>query len=131
VQTDGRYTNAVSIFPQLYVDILDTADGKHGLHLRTGALFAWPEATLGAVDPIRTILAEDGDTIVDDAKNFHGGNPGGYYGTELDLQIGYRFRQYFYWTLEGAVLFPGESLEDEHGDAVNAYLLENRFEFVF
>ena len=92
---------------------------------------AWPEAKLGAVDPVMTSLSEDGASIADDAVNFHGGDPGSYYGTEFDLQLGWTFRRNFHWTVEGAALLPGSSLEDENGDAVPSFLLENRLEFVF
>lgn len=126
-RTDGRFTNAIALFPQVKVDILDTWTNQ--LHVRTGVLLAWPEA--GVVDPILTVLAEDGNAISDDARNFHGGDPGDYYGTEIDLQIQYAFKNAFFWTVEGAVLFPGNALHDEHGDAVNSFLFENRFELVF
>lgn len=127
--TEGRFTNAIALFPQVLVNWLDTPE--HRLHTRFGVLMAWPEARGGAVDPVMTSLSEDGAEIADDAVNFHGGDPGNYYGTEFDLQLGWRFRQNFHWTVEGAVLLPGSSLEDENGDAVNSFLLENRFEFIF
>ncbi|GMV43062.1 MAG: hypothetical protein AMXMBFR64_47780 [Myxococcales bacterium] len=127
VSTEGRFTNAYALFPQVKVDALQGP--HHWLHVRFGALFAWPEA--GVVDPITTILAEDGDRIDDDAVNFHGGKPGSYYGTELDLQVQWTFRDLFTWTVEAAVLFPGDGLEDENGDAVTSFLVENRFLFVF
>ncbi|MCA9562032.1 MAG: hypothetical protein KC561_01020, partial [Myxococcales bacterium] len=127
VSTEGRFTNAIAIFPQVLVNMVNS--GRHRIHGRFGALFAWPEA--GVVDPIMTILGEDGNRIDDDAVNFHGGDPGTYLGTELDLQFEWSIANVFFWTLEGAVLFPGNSLEDEHGDAVNAFLLENRFVVAF
>lgn len=128
VATDGRFTNAIALFPQVTVRAIDTPTNR--LHARVGVLFAWPEAN-GVVDPIHTILADDGNEITDDAVNFHGGDPGSYYGTELDLQLEYAFRDTFFWTVEGAVLFPGSSLEDEHGDAVNSFLFENRLVVTF
>lgn len=128
VSTEGRFTNAAAFFPQLKVDWLDT--GKHKLHTRFGALMAWP-ADDGVVDAISTILAEDGERIDDDAVNFHGGKPGGYYGTELDLQIEWSIQGHFFWTVEGALLLPGSSLQDENGDAAPAYLIENRLTYVF
>jgi hypothetical protein len=127
VSSEGRFTNAIALFPQVKVDLLDTLE--HHLHTRVGALFAWPEA--GVVDAVTTILAEDGNQIADDAVNYHGGDPGDYYGTELDAQIEWRFRDMLIWTLEGAVLFPGSSLEDENGDALTTFLVENRFVFLF
>jgi hypothetical protein len=128
VSTEGRFTNAAAFFPQLKVDWLDT--GKHKLHTRFGALMAWP-ATDGVVDAISTILAQDGKRIDDDAVNFHGGAPGSYYGTELDLQVEWSIQGHFFWTVEGALLLPGSSLQDENGDAVPAYLIENRLTYVF
>lgn len=127
--TDGRFTNAMALFPQVLVKWLDTAE--HVFHTRLGVLMAWPQASGGAVDPVMTSLSEDGNEIADDAVNFHGGDPGSYYGTEFDLQITWTYRERFFWTVEGASLLPGSSLEDENGDAVPSFLLENRLEFVF
>lgn len=127
-QTDGRFTNAMALFPQVYVALIRRPENE--MWLRGGALFAWPAAD-GVVDPVQTALNADGDTITDDAVNWHGGKPGSYYGTELDLQWGWRFKKHFEWSVEGAVLFPGDSLRDENGDAVNAFMLENRFTFMF
>lgn len=128
VQTDGRFTNAIAIFPQIYLRWLDEAD--HTLHTRLGVLMAWPQAD-GVVDPIVTTLNRDGDEIRDDSVNFNGGDPGSYYGTEFDLQLGWTFKKHFQWIIEGAYLIPGSSLQDENGDAVNSYMLENRFVFNF
>ncbi len=127
VATDGRFTNAVALFPQVLVDWVDTPE--HRLHTRVGALFAWPD--VGLVDPVITMLSRDGNRIDDDAVNYHGGDPGTYYGTELDLQLGWTYRGHFAWIVEAATLFPGNSLEDENGDAVNAFMVENRFELRF
>lgn len=124
VQTDGRFTNAAALFPQVYVELFENA--KHLVHARAGVLMAWPAAN-GVVDPIMTTLAEDGQSITDDAVNFNGGEPGDYYGTEVDFQLGWKFNKTFQWVVEGAVLFPGSSLQDENGDAVNSFLVENRF----
>jgi hypothetical protein len=128
VQTEGRFTNAVAIFPQVYLEIFENA--KHLVHARAGVLMAWPAAD-GVVDPILTTLSEDGKSIRDDAVNFNGGRPGDYYGTEVDLQLGWRFNKSFQWIVEGAVLFPGSSFRDENGDAVNSFLVENRFVLSF
>ncbi len=129
VQTDGRFTNAIGLFPQLYVSLLDRGD--HLLHTRLGVLTAWSATELGAVDAIQTALNDDGGPIEDNIINYHGGIPARFYGTEVDLQLGYQFRENFFWTVEGAVLFPGPALHDEHGDAVRSFLVENRFEFLF
>ena len=128
VSTEGRFTNAVALFPQAYAELFQSA--KHKVWTRVGVLMAWPEAG-GVVDPILTTLAFDGQQIRDDAVNFHGGAPGSYYGTELDLQLGWNIARHFDWVIEGAYLWPGDALEDENGDAVNTYLLENRFVFMF
>ncbi len=127
IATDGRFTNAIALFPQVKFQILDRP--KQRLHARLGVLMAWPAARGGVVDPVVTALAEDGERIDDDAVNFHGGDPGSYYGTEIDLQIQWTWADFFEWTVEAAVLFPGSSLENEHGHAVTAFLVENRFTF--
>ncbi len=102
---------------------------KHWFHTRIGVLAAW--APKGSVDPISTNLREDGIEIADDAVNFFGGKPGSYYGTEIDLQLEWSIADHFIWTLEAAVLFPGDALYNENQMAVNAFLVENRFLFVF
>jgi len=127
VETDGRFTNAVAVFPQALVQWVDTPE--HGLHTRFGVLMAWPDA--GVVDPVATVLARDGERIDDDAVNYEGGDPGSYYGTELDGQVAWTFRRRFIWTVESAVLLPGDALEDENGDAVTSWMVENRFEVLF
>ncbi len=130
VSTESRFTNAVALFPQAKIDFLPP-ESNHKLHLRLGVLFAWPEADGGVVDPILTSLNEDGNEIADDAVNWHGGDPGGYYGTEYDLQIEWSIKNRFFWTVEGAYLDPGSSLQDANGDAVPAFFFENRFTYVF
>ncbi len=129
VATEGRFTNAVALFPQIKFQL---AEGPtHWVHARLGALFAWPAAKVGVVDPIATVRGLDGESIVDDAVNYHGGKPGDYYGTEIDLQLSWTWSEVFHWTVEGAVLFPGSSMQNVHGHAVNSYFVENRFEFIF
>lgn len=127
ISTESRFTNARALFPQAKIDLVKS--GEHALHARVGALFAWSD--VGVVDPVQTIIAEDGDRIDDDAVNFAGGDPGSYLGTELDLQVEWTFRERFVWTVEAAWLRPGDALEDEHGDAVDAFFVENRFLFIF
>jgi len=121
--SEGRVQNAICVFPQVRYEPID------GLGIRTGALFAWSAAPV--VDSIMTLLNEDGSAISDDAVNWNGGKPARYYGTELDLQIEWTYRQHFIWTLEGAALIPGAALKDESGDAVPSFLVQNRFTFVF
>jgi hypothetical protein len=127
VATEGRFTNAFALFPQVTWQILPGP--THLLHARFGGLFAWSDR--GVVDPVMTALSEDGAEIADDAVNFHGGKPGSYYGTEIDAQIEWTFRDLFTWTVEGAVVFPGDGLQDENGDGVTSFMVENRFLFVF
>jgi len=121
--SDGRFHNGKVFFPQVLYNPTDE------LGIRFGSMFAW--AAEPVTDPIMTALNEDGVEIEDDAVNWHGGKPGSYYGTELDLQVEWKYRNYFVWTVEGAVLFPGDALEDESGDAVNSFLVQNRFTFMF
>ncbi len=129
VETDGRFTNAIAIFPQAHIEILKTESAK--IHGRVGGLFAWTQTEDGLIDPILTSLSYDGVEITDDAINFHGGAPARYYGAELDLQLGFTYKDVFFWTVESAILFPGEAFHDQNGDAVRSYLLENRFELRF
>ena len=123
LRSQGRFHNAIALFPQILYRPLDS------LHIRLGVLAAWSAKPV--LDPIMTLLAEDGERIDDDAVNWHGGKPARYYGTEIDLQVEWRFRDFFIWTVEAAVLFPGDALRDESGDAVTSFLFENRFTFVF
>ncbi len=123
LRSEGRVHNAMLLFPQVLVRPLES------FHVRFGALFAWSAKPV--VDPVMTLLNEDGIRIDDDAVNWHGGRPARYYGTELDLQLEWRYRNWFTWTVEAAVLFPGEALQDESGDAVPSFLVENRFLFTF
>ena len=127
IQSDGRFNNALAFFPQVTLNLVDSP--RHKLRTRTGVLMAWPD--VGVVDPIMSILYKDGDQISDDLVNYHGGKPGSYYGTEFDQQLEWTFADLFIWTLEGAVLFPGDGLQDEHGDAVTAFFVENRFTVLF
>ena len=122
LRSQGRFHNAIALFPQVVYRPFDS------LHIRLGVLAAWSAEPV--VDPILTLLSEDGERIDDDAVNWHGGKPGRYYGTEIDLQLEWRFRDFFIWTVEAAVLFPGDALQDEAGQAVTSFLFENRFTFV-
>ena len=118
LSTEGRVTNVNAFFPQVFWDPTDA------LRLKFGALFAW--SAKDTVDAIRTTLAWDGQSIKDDAVNYNGGKPGGYWGTEIDLGIEYRYRKLFHIIVEGAVLFPGQGLRDENGDGVISWMLETR-----
>lgn len=129
VRSEGRFHNALALFPQARLELWER--GTHRLHARAGVLMAWAAAPLGAIDPIMTSLSDVGGRVEDFAVNFHGGRPGRFYGTELDGQLGYRLGEHFVWTVEGAVLFPGNALHDEHGQAVRSFLVENRLEVLF
>ncbi len=121
--SEGRVQNAICFFPQVrYAPI-------EALGIRAGALFAWSAAPV--VDSILTLLNEDGSTISDDAVNWHGGKPARYYGTELDLQVEWTYREHFVWTVEGAAFLPGAAMKDESGDGVPSFLVQNRFTFLF
>ncbi len=80
---------------------------------------------------MQSLLREDGTEIEDDLVNWWGGPPGSYYGTELDLQLEWRVADVFRWTVEGAVVLPGDGLRDENGDAVPSWFVENRFLLAF
>lgn len=123
VYTRGAFSNAIALFPQVDVRPLP------GLLLRAGVLAAWTASD--AVDPVNSLLNRDGLTIEDDLVNFAGGPPGGYWGTELDGRISYRFLDHFVADLEGAVLFPGDALKNRDGNAVRSVLLQGRTTFYF
>ena len=121
VSTEGRVTNVNALFPQIFVDIVPE------LRLKTGVLFAW--AAKDVVDPIQSLLLWDGEAISDDTINYHGGRPGGYWGTEIDVGLEWRYKKMFEVAVESAVLFPGSALHDENGDAVASWMFETRFTF--
>ncbi len=121
IATEGRVTNVNAIFPQVFYSPIPS------LRLKAGALFAFSQTL--TVDPIQTTLAWDGQDIADDRLNYHGGKPGNYWGTELDLGVEWNFRDMFYAAVEGAYLLPGSGLRDENGDAVPSWMIESRFTF--
>lgn len=123
IATNGSFTNALAIFPQ--VDVRPVPD----LLLRGGVLVAWAPAPV--IDPAASLLARDGLTIQDDLVNFAGGKPAQYYGTELDGRVQYRFIEHFAADLEGAVLFPGAALQNQDGYAVRSVLVQGRTTFFF
>ncbi|MBK8256112.1 MAG: alginate export family protein [Polyangiaceae bacterium] len=120
VNTRGSFTNAIALFPQ--VDVRPVK----GLQLRAGALFAWAESDV--VDPVATLQLRDGLKIEDDAVNFVGAPATGkrYYGTELDARISYRLLDHVNFELEGAVLFPGDALQNRQGEAAQSVLIQGR-----
>ena len=123
VATRGAFTNAFAIFPQFDFRPVPT------VLLRGGVLMAWAPSPV--VDPLASLQARDGGTIEDDLVNFAGGKPAQYYGTELCGRAQWRFIEHFAADLEGAVLFPGEALQDENGDAVHSVLVQGRTTFFF
>lgn len=123
VDSEGSFTNAVAIFPQFDFKPMDT------LLLRGGVLAAW--APSGLVDPMQSLLQRDGVEVEDDLVNFHGGRPGNFYGVELDGRVRWTYMEHFLFDLEGAVLFPGDALQDENGQAVRSVLVQGRTTFVF
>jgi hypothetical protein len=127
IGTEGRFTNAVALFPQVKWNIV--RQKRHKLHLRLGVLAAWSDEPV--VDPVATSLREDGNEISDDALNFAGGKPGNFYGVEYDAQVQWTYEDFFVWTVEAAHLRPGDAFEDRNGLAVPASMVENRFEFLF
>ncbi len=129
VQTDGRVTNANIINPQVFIEPFKHCGPgfDHDLLIKLGAVFAW--TVMPAADPIQSILAWDGEFIDDDLVNYHGGRPGTYWGTEIDLGLEYHYKDLFGLVLEAAVLFPGDALHDENGEAVMSWMFESRFMF--
>jgi len=121
ISTEGRVTNVNALFPQVFWDVVPE------LRLKAGILFAWSAAPV--TDPIQTLLAWDGTEIKDDALNYHGGKPGNYWGTEIDLGVEWTFKRMFQVAVETAVLLPGDALQDENGDAVPSWMFETRFTF--
>jgi hypothetical protein len=123
VATRGSFTNAKAIFPQL-----DITPHRNVL-FRVGALFAWCAEPM--VDPVTSLQRRDGNTIKDDLVNFAGGKPGNYYGTELDGRMRLTFIDHFHFDLEGAVLFPGDALQNADGVAVRSMLVQGRTTYFF
>lgn len=121
IASDGRVIDVNAIFPQVFWDPIPS------LRLKAGVLFAF--AATDVIDPIQSLLRLDGDRLGDDAINYNGGRPGNYWGTELDLGIEWRYRQFFDAVVEFGFLFPGNALHDENGDAVNSWMIETRFTF--
>lgn len=121
IATEGRVINVNALFPQVFWDVVPQ------LRLKAGVLLAW--SAVDVVDPIQSLLLWDGEQISDDAVNYHGGKPGGYWGTEIDLGVEWRYKTMFEVAVEAGVVFPGSALEDENGDAVTSWMFETRFTF--
>lgn len=123
ISTQGAFTNAVALFPQFDVR------PHPNILLRGGVLVAW--AAEPVVDPAASLKRRDGDRVDDDAVNFVGGPPGRFYGVELDGRARWRLYDHFAFDLEGAVLFPGDALQDRNGDAVHSVMAQGRTTFFF
>lgn len=123
IDSEGSFTNAVAVFPQF-----DFKPHPNVL-LRGGVLMAWSPS--GTVDATQSLQQRDGTEIEDDLVNFNGGKPGHFYGTELDGRFQWKYLDHFLFDLEGAILFPGDALEDENGQAVRSVLVQGRTTFVF
>ena len=122
ISTNGSFTNAFALFPQIDVHPVKN------LLLRGGLLVAWAPA--GVVDPIASLQHNpDAPHFRNGIVNYVGGAPDRFYGTELDGRIQYRLFDHFAADLEGAVLFPGSALEDANGDAVRSFLVQARGTF--
>lgn len=122
VATQGAFTNAAAIFPQIDVH------PARGLLLRGGVLVAAAPAKV--IDPIASLERRaSGISIANALVNYAGGTPGNYYGVELDGRVQYRFMEHFLLDLEGAVLFPGNALRDQDGYAVRSGLFQARTTF--
>jgi hypothetical protein len=123
VSTRGAFTNAVALFPQMDVRPVPS------VLLRGGVLVAW--AAQRTVDPVASLRRKDGSTIEDDLVNLNGGEPGDFYGVELDGRFQWRYLEHFALDLEGALFFPGDALEDVNGQAARSGLLQARSTFWF
>jgi hypothetical protein len=122
IATQGAFTNAMAIFPQ--VDVHPVRD----LLLRGGVLVAAAPAKL--VDPVATLQRHaSGIPIADALINYAGGKAANFYGVELDGRVSYRFLDHFLLDLEGAVLFPGAALQNRDGYAVRSGLFQARTTF--
>ena len=115
IPTRGNVTNTVAIFPRGWIRPVD------GLEIYAGVLIALSEVDY--TDPFNSRLAGG------DPRNPTNGDPGMYYGTELD--VGIRYQALIHGTLltvglEGGALFPGSALNDATGATPGA-LLGGRF----
>ena len=121
LDTQGAVTNAMVIFPQ--ADFRPTPS----FLIRPGVMFAWTAVPL--INPVASLQNHTSVNLADNETNYAGGKPGRFYGTEIDLRVEYRFLEHFIFDAEGAVLFPGDALEDVDGYAVTSWLLQTRATF--
>ena len=114
----GAFSNGIALFPKVtWVPLPD-------LLLRGGVLVAWADEDV--IDPTPMRLLEGNPR-----QNYNGGEPGDFYGVELAARLEYVLYDHFVFDLEAAYLFPGDALEDADGRAVNSYMVECRFHFLF
>ncbi|HYD47270.1 MAG TPA: hypothetical protein VEB21_02925, partial [Terriglobales bacterium] len=111
IPTRGGPTNTIAFFPRGWIRTQD------GLEVYGGPLFAFSE--VDNADPFNSRL-EGGEP-----HNFLGGNPGPFYGVELDA--GLRYRTLLFGTeltmgLEGGVLFPGNAFRQLDGTRMTEVL---------
>jgi hypothetical protein len=123
INTRGAFVGALSIFPQFDVR------PHESVLLRGGVLVAWAPQAL--IDPVQSLTHKDGTEIADDLVNYVGGKPGHFYGVELDARAQWRFLDHFALDLEGAVLFPGNALQDANGYASKSMMVQGRTTFFF
>ena len=107
ISTRGSASNTWSFFPRAWWRPV------HGLEVYGGPLFAL--TAVDPLDPFNTRIAGG------DPRNTLNGDPGGYYGTELDL--GVRYRRMIAGTeltigLEGGYLLAGGAFNDANGEAI-------------
>jgi hypothetical protein len=121
LSTEGAVTNAMVLFPQ--ADFHPTKD----FLIRPGIMWAWTAVPL--IDPIASLQNHTSVNIKDNEVNYAGGKPGRFYGTELDLRLQYRYLEHFFFDVEGAVLFPGDALQNADGYAITSWLLQTRATF--
>jgi len=122
ISTNGSFTNAFALFPQIDVHPVKN------LLLRGGLLVAWAPAAV--VDPIVSLQHKsDAPHFTNGIVNYVGGAPDRFYGAELDGRVQYRLFDHFAADLEGAILFPGSALADANGDAVRSFLVQARGTF--
>jgi len=118
IATMGAFANAIALMPKV------TWRPRPDFLLRGGVLAAWAEEDV--IDPTPLRLLEGNPK-----QNFNGGAPGDFYGIEWMGRAEYMLHDHFVFVLEGAYLMPGDALEDEYGVAVDGYMVECRFHFLF
>lgn len=104
LSTGGAPTNSIALFPAAWFR------PNENLEVYGGPLFAFSE--VDNVDPFNTRIAGGAH------RNALDGNPGGFWGVELDLGMRSRFNlggTQLTLGLEGAIFFPGSALREPGG----------------